>query len=114
WCLYGHDGLTDDLEKKNRILHEGVAARSHDSEDTCASVTLFFRHEGVKYTLSRSLSLAHQNFDSRKTELTLDALRDGETIRERSLPQAKIQAMIPEGISPFLFFNGERIDHLAM
>lgn len=113
WGFYGHDGLTDDLAHKERVIHEGVAARSQDPENTSASVRVLFKHEGRKYTLTRSLSLAQQNLDSRRTEVALEVLQEGETFRER-LPQARIQSIMPDGISPFLFFNGERIDHLAM
>jgi DNA sulfur modification protein DndD len=113
WGFYGHDGLTDDLAHKERILHEGVAARSRDPDNTTASVQIFFKHEGKKYTLTRSLNLLQQNLDSKRTDLSLEVLQDGETFRER-LPQQRIQAIMPDGISPFLFFNGERIDHLAM
>lgn len=113
WGFYGHDGLTDDLAHKERIIHEGVAARSRDQENTTAAVRILFKHEGKKYTVTRSLSLLQQNLDSRRTELALEVLQDGETFRER-LPQQRLQAIMPEGISPFLFFNGERIDHLAM
>ena len=113
WCLYGHDGLTPDLAKKENILHEGVAARSKDPHNTVASVTLLFRHENEKYTLKRSLSLAQQQLDSQKTTLDLEVLCDGETKTER-LAQARIQSIVPDGISTLLFFNGERIEHLAM
>ncbi|PWU19856.1 MAG: chromosome segregation protein SMC [Verrucomicrobia bacterium] len=113
WGFYGHDGLTDDLAQKERIIHEGVAARSRDPANTSASVRILFKHEGKKYTLTRSLSLLQQNLNSRDTDLSLEVLQDGETFRER-LSQQRIQSIMPDGISPFLFFNGERIDHLAM
>jgi len=113
WGFYGHDGLTADVAHKERIIHEGTAARSKDPENTAATVTIIFRHEGIKYTLTRVLSLAQQLVDSRKTLLSLEILRDGQTLTER-MPQPKIQSMMPDGISQFLFFNGERIDHLAM
>jgi DNA sulfur modification protein DndD len=113
WGFYGHDGLTDDLAHKERIIHEGVAARSRNPDNTSASVRILFKHEGKKYTLTRSLTLLQQNHDSKRTDLVLEVLQDGETFRER-LPQQRLQSIMPDGISPFLFFNGERIDHLAM
>jgi len=113
WGFYGHDGLTDDLAHKERIIHEGIAAQSRDPENTSASVRILFKHEGRKYTLTRSLTLMQQGLDSRRTDLSLEVLQDGETFRER-LPQQRLLAIMPDGISPFLFFNGERIDHLAM
>ncbi len=113
WGFYGHDGLTPDVAHKERIIHEGTAAKAKDPEQTTATVTIRYQHEGVKYTLTRSLSLAVQLVDPKKTLITLEVLRDGQTLTER-MPQAKIQSMMPDGISQFLFFNGERIDHLAM
>lgn len=113
WGFYGHDGLTPDVAHKERIIHEGTAARSKNPENTIATVIIIFRHESIKYTLTRSLSLSQQLVDSRKTLLSLEILRDGQTLTER-MPQAKVQSMMPDGISQFLFFNGERIDHLAM
>jgi len=113
WGFYGHDGLTPDVAHKERIIHEGTTAKAKDPENTAATVKILFRHEGVKYTLTRALSLAQQLVDSRKTLLTLEVLRDGQTLTEK-MPQPKIQSMMPDGISQFLFFNGERIDHLAM
>jgi DNA sulfur modification protein DndD len=117
WCLYGHEGLTPDLAKKESIIHEGVAARAANPEDAEASVTLLFSHktedDTEKYTLTRSLTLAQQRVDSTKTSVSLEVLRNGETFPER-LAQAKIQSIVPDGISSLLFFNGERIEHLAM
>lgn len=113
WGFYGHDGLTPDIAHKERILHESTAAKSRDPENTAATVIIFFRHEGRKYTLTRLLSLAQQLVDPKRTLLTLEVLRDGQTLTEK-MPQPKIQSMMPDGISQFLFFNGERIDHLAM
>jgi DNA sulfur modification protein DndD len=99
WGFYGHDGLTDDLAHKERIIHEGVAAKSRDPDNTSASVRILFKHEGRKYTLTRSLTLLQQGLDSRRTELSLEVLQDGETFRER-LPQHRILAIMPDGISP--------------
>lgn len=114
WGFYGHDGLTADLAHKERIIHEGVAARSKHRERTAATVTIFFTHEDGKYTLTRTLTLEQQDQDHKKTDLTLEVQRDDGQTFNVSVPQQKIQALMPDGISKFLFFNGERIDHLAM
>ena len=113
WGFYGHDGLSKDLPRKERIINQTVAAVSKIPDLTEAVVTIQFEHEGVRYTLRRSLNLAQQNHDSKKTELQLELVRDNMPYTER-VPQAKIYAIMPQGISPMLFFNGENIDHLAM
>ncbi len=113
WGFFGQSGLTDDLEKPDRVLHEGTAAQSKDPAETYARVRIIFRDADRKYTLERSQSLAQQ-LNKRKADLRLEILaEDGQTYKEPR-PQAKIESIIPAGISKFLFFNGERIDHLAM
>ena len=119
WVLYGRDGLmgtdgqADDFEKPDRLVNEGVAAQAIDPNRVAASIELTFKHEGDRHILRRSLSLAQQRSDPKKTELTLEVMRDGQTFRQDN-PQQRIQSIIPDGIRKLLFFNGERINYLAM
>lgn len=112
WGFYGHEGLTEDLPQKEKLIHEGVAARSRNPVKTAARATIQFRHDDDRYTLFREITLEQQQDDARKSELTLEVNQDGMPIPLKH-PQAKIQAMMPSGISEFLFFNGEGIEHLA-
>ena len=112
WALYGRDGLKDDFEKPNSILHEGLAHRSKDPESTVAKVELTFKHDDGRYILTRQLSLPQQRLDASKTTLSLEVMRDGQTFA-LDRPQQRIQSIVPDGISGFLFFNGERINYLA-
>lgn len=113
WGFYGHEGLTPDLEKPESLVHEGTAAKNGDPSSIAASVDIQFEHEGDRYFLSRTLSLAQQRLDFKKAELTLNVMREGRTFPEAG-PQRKINSILPQGISPRIFFNGEHIDHLAM
>lgn len=113
WGFYGHDGLTDDLPKRERVIHEGVAMAAKDKRTIVARVTILFEDDDDRFTLVRALTLDQQEDDPRKTTLQLDVNHEGQTYEEQR-PQWKIDAIMPQGISPFLFFNGERIDHLAM
>ena len=113
WGLYGHDGLRDDFEQPSNIIHEGTAHACKTPESLVASVTLHFRHgASERYVLNRSLTLAQQNQDSTKTDLILEVIKGGQTLKV-SKPQHKVFELIPPGISAFLFFNGERIEQLA-
>jgi len=120
WALYGRDGLMgadgkeEDFEKPDRIIHEGLAHRTRDPNAIAASVQLTFKHDTDRYILTRQISLAQQNLNPKQTLLTLEVMRDGQTLRETDNPQKRIQTIIPKGISGFLFFNGERINYLAM
>ncbi len=113
WGFYGHEGLTEDLPRKEVLIHEGTAARSRNPASTSAKVTILFTHDTEKYRLERELTLEQQKLDAKKTDLVLEMNKDGMPMTERH-PRERIQALMPFGISEFLFFNGERIDHLAM
>ena len=113
WALYGRDGFTEDFEKPDSLIHEGLAHQAKDRTRVSASVELTFKHDGDRYVLTRELTLAEQLNDPRRARLSLQVMRDGQTIPLDN-PQRRIQAIVPEGIAGFLFFNGERIDHLAM
>jgi DNA sulfur modification protein DndD len=119
WVLYGQSGLMgadgkdEDFEKPGDIIHEGTAHRGGDPGLIAAVVKLTFRHDEARYVLTRRLTLAQQRFKPNDSDLTLEAMRDGQTFTQ-DRPQQRIHAIIPPGIAPFLFFNGERINYLAM
>lgn len=119
WVLYGRDGLMgadgkeEDFEKPDEIIHEGAVHRGGDPNDISATVQLTFKHDDSRYTLTRRLTLAQQKSNPRQSDLTLEVMRDGQTFPVVR-PQQFIQAIVPDGISGFLFFNGERINYLAM
>ena len=113
WVLYGKDALQDDFEKPDSILHEGLAHQSDSPQKTNAIVELLFTHGDKRYLLKRTLTLQQQqNGESNKSKIELCLLSDGQTL-ELDNAKARIQSMIPSGISGFLFFNGERINFLA-
>ncbi len=113
WALYGQEGFTEDFEKPESLMHEGLAAHSKDATRISASVQVSFKHDGDRYILTRELTLAEQRSDPKRARLSLEVMRDGQTIALDN-PQRRIQTIVPDAISAFLFFNGERIDHLAM
>lgn len=117
WALYGKDGLTEDVEQPDRIINEVAAANGKDSPtDTYAEVIVFFDHDDDEFILRRKLTLANQTADASKTELRLEFIRGGQTYTEKGTPtevQNRISSILPQGISPYLFFNGERMNYLG-
>ena len=119
WGFYGRDGLMgtdgnpDDFERPDKIIHEGLALRTKDPLKLAATVEITFEHDKDRYILTRQLTLAQQNLNPKQTTLTLEVMRNGQTF-SLDRPQQRIQALLPDGISRFLFFNGERINYLAM
>jgi DNA sulfur modification protein DndD len=110
WAFYGQEGLSPDFEHPERILHEQLTSEGDPS--ATATVTLVFSDGSDRYTLTRSLSLAQQ-MDDCKSRLKLEVLRQGGTY-DLDKPHWVLERILPRGIAPFLLFNGERIDHLAM
>jgi DNA sulfur modification protein DndD len=114
WALYGSEGLDpDDFENPESLLYEGIALHAKDKTRVSACVELSFKHDSDRYILTRELTLAEQLNDPRRARLTLQVMKDGQTIPLDN-PQRRIQAIVPDGIAKLLFFNGERINHLAM
>jgi DNA sulfur modification protein DndD len=119
WVLYGRDGLmgtdgkSDDFEKPDRIIHEGLAHRAKDPNSVAATVQLTFKHDDGRYILTRKLTLAEQSLNPKQTTVSLEVMRDGQTIL-LDRPQQRVETIVPDGIRRFLFFNGERINYLAM
>jgi DNA sulfur modification protein DndD len=114
WALYGSDGLDpDDFENPGSLIFEGIAVHAKDHINVFAKVELTFKHDGDRYILVRKLTLAEQLNDPRRAMFSLQVMKDGQTISLDN-PQRRIQAIVPSGIAKLLFFNGERINHLAM
>lgn len=114
WALYGSEGLDpDDFENPESLIYEGLALHAKDRTKVSTSVELTFKHDNDRYILTRELTLAEQLNDPRKARVSLQVMKDGQTIPLDN-PQRRIQAIVPDGIAKLLFFNGERINHLAM
>ncbi|MDF1659335.1 MAG: AAA family ATPase [Verrucomicrobiales bacterium] len=114
WGFYGADGLSDGFTNKESIINQSVAAdRSIPESDKVAEVEISFSHDGSRYQLIRSLDLLQQNADARKTKLSLQFTLDGQTLTER-LPEQKLRSMLPKGIVPLIFFEGEGPSRFAL
>jgi DNA sulfur modification protein DndD len=116
WGFYGQDGLTEDLPKPEHILHDGLASSATDESEATATVEFTFRNGDEHFRVTRSLTLLQQADDPKKSKLELEIQTvEGQTLHSSGRDaQLKLNELMPEGISPFLFFNGERIDHFAM
>lgn len=117
WGFYGQEGLTPDLPKPEQLLPDTVRATSKRPLETLARVSIVFEHNGDTYTLTRSITLAQER-DSKGEDSTLELsiLKvDGQTLNPNPRDaQRIINSILPPELRELLFFNGERIDHLAM
>lgn len=113
WALYGK--MSADVEEQSRIVTDGVWRRLPIGESTEVAVEIMFDHEGSAYRLLRRATLRkdadHQPTVAPDPELWV-TLPDGSSDTVPA-PQAKIFNILPEGVSRFFFFNGERIENLV-
>jgi DNA sulfur modification protein DndD len=117
WGFYGKGGLTDDLPFPNKIIPDTIRIRSTTPNDDVASVQIDFSHNDLEYTLVRSITLAQELASlGEETDFELSVLQaDGQTkYYQRREAQKIIDSMLPPDLRELFFFNGERIDHLAM
>ncbi|WP_193211135.1 AAA family ATPase [Luteolibacter marinus] len=114
WCFYGSEGLSDDFSNKESILNQSLAVDSSTPDsDKVAEVEVSFEHDGERFRLIRSLDYLQEKADSRKTKVTLEFTKDGQTFYER-LPDQRIRSILPKGIVPLIFFEGEGPSRFAL
>lgn len=117
WGFYGQEGLSADLPSPHHILPDPIREGSGNPNDELAKVTIKFRDGGDEFALERSITLADENASSgRDTKLLLRVTNDEGITRnyQDREAQRKIDSLMPPGMREYLFFNGERIDYLAM
>lgn len=114
WCFYGKTDFDTGTEN---ILNEAAIQKATTGEELEIEITVIFEHEGSIYSTSRKAfyrklpnnvveDLKIIKFKIQKT------LESGETI-SIDTPVSEINKVLPEGLHPYFFFNGERIEKLA-
>lgn len=115
WALYGQSGLTEDFEGHNKLINNALAHK-HKKNPTGieTEVALVFKHDDARYFLSRKMDLAEQNIHP-QNRLSLEKISNIDGLTEQlDRPQQRIREIVPDGISKFLFFNGERVNELGL
>jgi DNA sulfur modification protein DndD len=113
WALYGT--LSEDVEEQHRMVTDCVwrTLPTAASVELAAEVT--FDHEGHDYRIRRSAQVHKQSDEQQKpsAEVKLwQTMADGSS-EEIGAPQERIYSILPQRVSRFFFFNGERIEKLV-
>lgn len=98
WGFYGKEGLTDDFKLQDDLINDVVVQQDKDSAS--AYVEIEFSHKKSSYILKREIYGSNE-------KLILKSNKGLES--EDKGAQDEISGMMPNGISQYLFFNGERI-----
>lgn len=114
WCFYGQ---TDFDTLNENILNEASIQDQKEGGYIEIKIVVKFLHENKRYGAIRT-----QRFRRIKgvvaepvenSQFALDVTgEDGQTKRSRT-PFVELQAVLPQDLQPYFFFNGERIEHIA-
>lgn len=113
WALYGT--MSDDVEEQHRMVTDSVWRQTPIGSTVEIFVELTFEHEARAYRLRRQ---AEARKESDEQQRLLPAVELWETKPDGSsegigAPQERIYSILPQGVSRFFFFNGERIEKLV-
>nr|WP_238426838.1 AAA family ATPase [Streptomyces adustus] len=113
WVLYGT--MSEDVEEQDRMVTDSVWRALPIGSSTEVAIELRLDHEGQNYRVLRSASLRKQSDLQPKSspEVQLWATKSDGSSEIVKAPQEAIHKILPEGLSRFLFFNGERIEKLV-
>jgi DNA sulfur modification protein DndD len=113
WALYGT--MSEDVEHQHRMVTDGVWRELPTGDAVELAVEVAFDHEGHDYRVRRRADIRKQSDEQQAptAEVQLwETMADGssETV---AAPQERIYSILPQGVSRFFFFNGERIEKLV-
>ena len=115
WLFYGD--FSPDFADTERLANEGAWAELEEGGQLSTAVEARFEHNGRHY-IARRERVAEKLVDGAHRVIHDGTLRlryvgeDGE-LHEVGGPEDHIQRILPPALSPFFFFNGERIERLA-
>lgn len=113
WALYGT--LSEDVEEQHRMVTDSVWRAVPMGASVELAVEVMFDHEGHDYRVRRSSQVrkqsAEQQMPSAEVQLW-QTMADGSS-EEIGAPQERIYSILPQRVSRFFFFNGERIEKLV-
>ena len=118
WCLYGD--TTPDFEEPNRLENERAAAELAPGKSLTVAVRLQYSVQGESFIIERTRTVSKEG-DGRTQpgiiELAMWKIGAGGAMQEvggsEATKQLKIEQLLPKGLYPFFFFNGERVEKLA-
>lgn len=113
WALYG--SMSEDVEEQHRMVTDSVWRNLATGGTTEVAVELTFDHEGRDYRLLRRAQVRKESDEQQRLVPVVELWEtksDGSS-EVVGAPQERIYTILPEGVSRFFFFNGERIEKLV-
>jgi len=111
WCLYGKITLPD----PDILISERAESVAVEGAGLQVLVELRFRDSNKDYTVTRKSLGVKRNgrFDPRNETFTVSYIDEAGRSKESKNPQVTIDQILPSGMAPYFFFDGERIDQMG-
>jgi DNA sulfur modification protein DndD len=110
WVLYGKTELQEELFNKKALKEASI--KYINSVKT--KVKLYFSHLGIDYNLIREIEYYPFNAKDKIPQSKVALYRDENGKQSYiSNPEEFIESILPKDISPYFFFDGERIEEFA-
>lgn len=112
WGFWGK--TTIDFSKPYSIITDHLATEC-SLRDTEASVEIWYSHQEEEFYLKRSLTLAQQRTDPKKTNIQLHKVVHG-AVEQKPYKSSEytIETHLPQAMGDMFFFNGENLDQLSL
>jgi DNA sulfur modification protein DndD len=113
WCLYGEAVLAPDQLVSKRAISE-----AQPGDRVTARVTLGFIHNGERFLARREVTgvrlrdEAKLRYEGHSTFMLMRIRPDGQS-RPVDNPTGTLNAILPENVRTYFFFDGEKIDEFA-
>lgn len=111
WCLYGKINLPQD----HILMNERAEGEAPEGSKLRVAVEMGFRDKNNEYNVVRNLEgqIINGSFKTLGENVMVSYIDEiGKTQVPRN-PQNTIDQILPESMSPYFFFDGERIDNLS-
>jgi len=110
WVLYGKTELQEELFNK-KVLKEASIKYTNSVK---TKVKLYFSHLGIDYNLIREIEYYPFNAKDKISQSKVVLYRNENGKQSYiSNPEEFIESILPKDISPYFFFDGERIEEFA-
>lgn len=114
WCLYGEKAFEGSI---GELTNKRALAEAPPSSEVETKVQVRFRHAGIRYFATRTLTQVKVDQNSwravGKSQFTLMRIRATGTAEQLMNPDAQIETMLPSNVRTYFFFDGEKIDRFA-
>ena len=110
WCLYGKTKFNDPF-----LLNKEIADNLKKNEEAEVSVKLEINHNNIDYLIIRTAKHNKKNDSLTKGLIDLSvSIKNNGNLTPLQNPKETINKILPQELSQFFFFDGERIGKLSV